>query len=207
MIDINKYYLFTFTQKFAALDGVYQVTKTMSFETALTDENVNFVTTLYAAVGLTQADFNADYTAYQGQEVWELQTPGPSPTTYYVPVPIAATLPDPTVTEYRNIYLSILIGPFADTASYSWIKGQVNDIVSSVTGNTNSAQWFANPSQNVWLTETQYAALSATRQANIKAIAPLTTVNQTNQAAIDALKTQISVLESIIISMQPTASS
>ncbi len=207
MIDINKYYLFTFTQKFASLDGVYQVTKTMSFETALTSENVNFVTTLYAAVGLAQADFNADYTSYQGEEVWELQTPGPSPTTYYVPVPIVATLPDPTVTEYQNIYLSILIGPFADTTSYSWIRSQVNDIVSSVTGTTNAGQWFANPAENVWLTETQYAALTATRQANIKAVAPLSTVNQTNQVVIDTLKTQISVLEAIIVSLQPPATS
>ncbi len=193
--------LFTFATPFALLNGVYSIVKTMTFETALAS-GVDFVAALYTPAGRTASEYASEYQAYAGQIVLQLQTvTAATVATYYVPLGVLSQVPDPTIQRYDDIYLSIHIGAFADETVYTWIAGQVNDLLASVTGNPDTAQFYSNPSDAIYLTQGQYAALVAQRTANIKTISPLIVQNQKLQQTIDSLQTLIRAYQANLIAL------
>ena len=193
--------LFTFSTPFATLNGVYTIVKTMTFETAL-GAGVDFVSSLYTPAGRTQENYASEYTSFSGQTVLQLQGVGSSAAvTYYAPLGVLSQIPDPTVKRYSDVYLAIKIGAFNDEATYTWLKGELDDLVSSVTGNTDTAQFYSNPSDDVYLTQSQYNALVAARAANIKTIAPLSVQNQALQNQIDTLQTMVNSYRTALLAL------
>lgn len=195
--------LFTFTKAFSLLNGVYKTLSIMTFEAALTN-NVNFLTSLYTPAGLNQSDYENDYATYRGQNVVEVQSVLDSSTILYIPEPIIALNPDPTVQKYQQIYYSVMIGAFKDPNVYTHIKTQLDDIVSSVTGVTEGGKWLADPAADEYLTEAEYEALDAARKANVKSIKSLRVQLEEQNAYIVSLQSLVESLKQKIIDQSTT---
>lgn len=192
---------FTFVTEFASLNGVYRVIGLTSYEASIA-AGVDYVAGLYTPAGLTSEQYTTDASTYAGQEIVVVQPPNTSSITYYLPLSIIALIPDPTVSRYDDVYLSLHVGMFKDPNTYTWVKSQVEDILSSVTGQKIQGQWLANSTKAQYLTEAEYDALDAERQANIKAIKPLTVVIQEQLTQITQLQALVSALEATIIAMR-----
>lgn len=192
--------LFTFTTPFASLNGIYVIMRTMTFETALAT-GVNFVASLYTPAGLSAGQYTSDASSYANQTVLQIQSVAATKQILYIPIGVLSQVPDPTVKRYSDVYLSIHIGPFADETVYTWIAGQLNDIASSVTGNTDTAQFYSNPADDVYLTHGAYAALSETRAANIKTITPLSVQKESLFKYIETLQAKVAAYEKTIIAL------
>jgi len=193
--------LFTFSTPFASLNGVYTIIKTMTFETALAT-GVDFVASLYTPAGRTSSDYAAEYTNFANQTVLQLQGVGlQNAPTYYAPLGTLLQIPDPTVKRYADIYMAIHIGPFPDETVYTWLKGQIDDLVASVTGNLDTVQFYSNPADDVYLTEGQYNTLQSQRAAAVVTVNPLTTQIQSLVTQLDALQTQIAAYQATLITL------
>jgi hypothetical protein len=192
---------FVFATPFVTLNGVYQIVKTMTFETALAS-GVDFVASLYTPAGRNKTDYASEYTNYAGQTVLQLQGVGDSTgTIYYAPLGVLAQVPDPTIKRYVDAYMNIHIGAFADETVYTWLKSQIDDLVAAVTGNTDTAQFYTNPADDLYLTDAQYASLAAARAANIRTVMPVTVQNQALQTTIDALQTKIRAYQTMLVNL------
>lgn len=192
--------LFSLATKFASLDGVYTVSALSTFNDMIVN-NQDFVANLYTPAGLAKADYIADFSSYEGGMVAIVQSVVDTSVTYYFPESILAMVPDPTVKKYQQIYMAIVLGAFKDTSTYSWAKTQVDAIMTAITGTTNQVKFMANPDNDVWLTDSEYAALDATRTANIKATESLYTQLQAALEAQSALQARIKTLEEAIVAL------
>lgn len=195
---------FTFVTKFSALNGVYKVVSLTTYE-ATVAASVDYAAGLYTPAGVDSSQYATDASSYAGQDVVVVQPPNDTSLTYYLPLSIIALVPDPTVTRYDDVYLSVHIGMFKDPDTYAWVKGQIEDILSSVTGETLQGQWLANSKKAQWLTTAEYDALDAQRQANIKAVRPLSVIIQDQLTQITKLQALVAALEQTIISMKSTS--
>lgn len=189
---------FALTTKFASLDGVYEVVSLGSFDDLIAS-GVDFVAKLYTPAGLAQADYIADYATYVGGVVCQVSPVSDSSTTYYFPEAILQLVPDPTVQKYQKVYIAALLGEFQDTSKYLWLKGEIDALISSVTGTTNQTRFMANPDNDVWLTQEEYDVIDAARKANIQAVNPIYLQLQNALALNTALQARVAALESAII--------
>lgn len=192
---------FTFVTRFSALNGVYKVVSLTTYE-ATVAAGIDYAAGLYTPAGLDSSQYQTDASSYAGQEVIVVQPPNNTALTYYIPLSLIALVPDPTVSRYDDIYLSVHIGMFKDPDTYAWVKGQIEDILSSVTGQTLQGQWLANSKKSQYLTEAEYDALDAERQANIKAVKPLSVIIQDQLTQITKLQALVAALEQTVISMR-----
>lgn len=192
---------FVLTTEFAALNGVYTVVAIMTYEATVT-AGVKYADVLYTPAGLSSDAYTTDAPTFKGQDVILVQSPSDTSVTLYFPTPILATLPDPTVSRYDDMYLSLHIGMFKDPGTYSWVKSQIEDILSSVTGQTINGRWMANPNRAQYLTEAEYAEIDAARKTNVKQIAPLTVQIQNQLKLIDQLQAQVDALTQTVIASQ-----
>ena len=195
---------YVLTTRFASLNGVYSTLSLQTYETFL-QAGLSLTKTLYTPAGLSDADRVADDASYRGTLIIEVASVTDPDTIYYFPEGVLAMTPDPTVSRYQQIYLAIYIGAFKNTAQYSFIKSQVEDMVQSVTGNTDTAKWLANPNEDLYLTESEYETLDAARQANIKAVTPYITTIQNQLTIINTLQAQNAALREKLISSSGTA--
>lgn len=192
-----KYY---FSSPFTALNGAYKVVSAMSLSEALNELQIDFVKYLYKPANLDGSTYTTDVLNWTNDNILELVSPGTTTTTIYVPSSIIASLPDPTVSKYSSVYLSVPLGyfPTGDSSAYSYVASQVSDIAASVTGVPGTAAFFANPDNDIYYTNSEYEALDKARQAKIVTLQPLQTQLTAANATITALKAQIAALESII---------
>lgn len=193
---------FTFTNEFTSLNGIYTVTSIQTFANAL-ENGVNFLTSLYAPAGLTQENYNADWQNYQNSQVLELTNVVAPNAVIYAPAPIIALMPDPTVKQYTNLAIGMILGVFDqvfDEVKLQWLLDEVSQLVQSVTGVSNSAQ-FMSPS-SVWMTEAAYKTLVAERQQNIHAVLTSYAALQAQIAINNQLKTIIAYYENTFKQLQ-----
>ena len=199
--DVGTTALFTFTTPFAKLNGIYTLQATTLYETAVA-QGIDFVNGLYVPAGLTENDYNNDWKTYAGQTVLTLQSVTTPATVIYPLEPLLALIPDPTVKNYPNLYVAIMLGCYADQTKLQWLVDEINNIAQSVTGTTNSAKLLFNSSK--WLTQAEYAAIDTARQANVKATQPLYEALQAQIAENNRLKTLVSAYEATLIELYKT---
>ena len=203
---VNTSARYTLIPRFAALNGIYTLTKIMSFDAAI-EEKVNFTDTLYGLVGLTEDDYNAEWSAYQTGQILRLtrcrdqaaiaaNTVGQ---VIHVPESLLQYVPDPMVRPYEDIYLAIDVGPYADPEKIDILRVQLNDLASAVTGTTNTAALMS--IGQIWLSDTDYAALAAERAGRIQQLTPQATTIQTLQTEVARLKSLVATYETTLVAL------
>ena len=197
-ISLDRVYAWTFPQKFATLNGTYRVIAIMTFADALTNE-VDFYKNLYQPAGLTQDQYNTDASGYQGQVVYQLQTPtDTTAVSIYVPSSLITVAPDPSVTEYVPIYVAVPLGVFKSSSEYAFILPELDALAAAVTGNTGTCRFFGKTENAQWLTNSEYDAMATARAAKVIATNSISTQKQSLQAVVDAQRATILALEEII---------
>jgi hypothetical protein len=197
MVEVSSTCLFTFITKFSPLNGVYRVRAETSFADAVAS-NTDFITYLYTPAGLGQADFNTDYPSYLNDKVLVLESVSTPLTVYYVPESIFQTIPDPTVREFVPLMATMNLGVHQNTQRIYPLLDQLKDLIQASLGITDPLLVMTNTQNKVYLTDTQYQTLEATRQASIHALIPLSL--QLKQAQDDnaVLAAKINAYEALI---------
>ena len=185
---------YTFTNEFESLNGIYTLTLKETYETAIAN-GVDFVKSLYTLANLTETDYQNDWKNYQNKTILQLESINDPSVIIYAPEPIVALVPDPTIRQYNDIYIGVVLGIFGqeDSDKISWILGQLNNLAQSITGTTNSSHIFS--SNKVWMAEADYAAIQAGRAANIKSVETDYSALQAQIAINGLLKNQIAYYE------------
>lgn len=189
---------YTFVNRMAALNGIYQVISVELFDEAL-QRGVDFNKLLYSPAGLSKDDWQTDYPTYKGQDVYWLQPTDSTATS--IPVPLGALMgwPDLDVKRYYNLSMVVTVGLYPDADRLSYLSSHVNDIVSSVTGQKSNVFWTASKSGAQYMTQSDYDKLEQTRQTNAQRLIPLSVQVAQRDKTIDDLKSQIAYLEQALI--------
>lgn len=189
---------FTFINKMDALNGIYQVVGVENFDEALL-RGVDFYKLLYTPAGLSETDWTTDYVGYKGADIYWLQ---PTDTTKdKIPVPYSAlsTIPNINVGRYYNYNLLVTVGLYDTPDMLSGLASQINDLVSSTTGEKSNVYWTASSSGAIYKTRDEYKALDTARKAKVTKLMPLSTQINTLNKQIDDLKARNNYLELALI--------
>lgn len=191
--------LFEFTSRFEDLNGVYRTRAETTFLDAISS-GVDFVTNLYAPVGLAQVDFNVDYNSYKQDVVVVLESTTDSSVVYYVPESIFLKIPDPTVREYFPLVLVVDLGVQKNPQTILPLMDNVRDLIQASLGTTDPLRIVTNPNNKVYLTDAQYAVLEAARAANIEELVPLSVQLIQEQRHSTLLAAKCAAYEALIAS-------
>lgn len=192
--------------RFAALNGIYTLTKVMSFDTAIED-GVDFEKSLYELVGLTEDDYLADWQSYQTEQILQLtrcRDPAAIAADVVgqivnVPESLLQYIPDPMVRPYEDIYLAINVGPYAAPEKIDWLRVQLNDLASAVTGTADAAAIMS--VGQLWLTDGQYADVTTDRDTRIQQMTPQVATIIAQQDEIARLRALITAYEQTLVAL------
>lgn len=189
---------FTFINKLASLDGIYQITSMESFQTAI-NRGVDFKSLLYSPAGLGDTDWQTDYANYTNDDVYWLQPTDNTKSQIPVPRSALAKLPDINVGSYIPLMLRVDVGLYKSPDELQYLADQISDIVSATTGETSSVIWTSRQSGTVYMTDDDYKALDTARKAKAQQLTPLITQVYQKDKIIDDQKSQIQYLQKALI--------
>ncbi len=199
---------YTFTTGFTTLNGIYTLVEVMTYTEAQT-EGINFVTYLYTPAGLPSTQYATDSPNYVTNRVLKLipanQVAGQTPM-LYVPESLIATIPDPMVSCYNNLAIGVSLGYFEDQTTLAWVISEINQVISSTVGTSNSAVLYSLGTQ--YMEISAYNSLVAQRQAALAQQTaqhgPYLTLYQQLQSAklqVQQLQTLVQYYENTLISL------
>lgn len=193
--DVGTTCSYTFVAPFTNLNGIYTLTRKHMFDDAV-NAGVDIAEQFYVPAGVSTDVYALEWTKYQNDSILIL-THVETQDIIAAPETALASLPDPMVKQYQEMYLAMPLGPIDDPDRVEWCKTQLRDIARSVVGATGDAMLMSTGS--VWMTSAEYAALEVTRQQSIMTIKPLQT--QVNEAVdqIQRLNDKIALMEDIIM--------
>lgn len=192
---------FTMVPRFAALNGIYKVIEIQAFSAAMS-ANVDFTNLLYVPAGLTGTNWSNDYTTYQGQDVYYLQSVnvpiGGTATVYPVPASLLLGPPDLSVKKYPNLYATLWFGAWKDPGEITWVINQISQLMTAVTGETDNLNFFSKKDGEVWLTDAQYAETVTQRAQAAAFSAPPAIQIQNLTAQVNQLNALVQHYEALL---------
>lgn len=203
--DVGATCAFTFTSRFAVLNGVYRVRTETTFRDALAS-GIDFVTSFYIPAGLQQSDFEDDQLSYRQDRVVILESVINTNTVYYAPESTFATVPDATIKEYYNLILVSKLGVHQNTQVILPLLDQIKDLVESSLGIADPCYVTTNAQNKVYLTDAQYATLEATRQAQITQLIPWSVRYKQLQDQNTYLAAKVAAYEALLANTLPQTS-
>ena len=172
--DLGETASYTFKAPIAALNGIYTLTKTLSFQ-ALVDEEISLYDTLYAPLGVSESVWDTDWPTYRDDTILKLDTADhlldedrTEIVSHYVPTRLISGIPDPNVLRVFDLFLAIELGRFEHPSEVAHAQAQLDDIAAAVSGTTDTARLFS--AEETWVTRTAYAATVAERASRIDAL-------------------------------------
>ncbi len=198
MPEVGAVCRFTFIPKFNTLNGVYRVRAETNFEDAIAS-GISLIDSLYTPAGLGQTDYNADYNSYLNTRLAVLESVLDSDVVYYTPESIFLTVPDPTVQEFYPLTLVVELGIQKNSQEILPLLDQIEDLIKATLGTENSLRVLTNPQNRVYLTQSEYDVLVASRQANINRLAPFSAQIQLLQQQNQYLAAKVASYEAKII--------
>lgn len=149
---------------------------------------------IYEPKGLSQATFEADRAL--GAHIITLVS-GTQPI-IHVPDTYIEAYPLQNTVAYKTVVVSVSLGPLPDSLDLTFLKTQLQGVVSDVIGVTPEVKLHVLPALDV-ITDTQHEALEAARQAAIANRKTDRARVLELQAQVAAMTQQIQTLEQIII--------
>lgn len=163
---------FVFTAKFSTLNGNYRTRAETTFKDAQL-AGVDFVANFYVPAGLSQNDFNADYTSYVNDRIVVLESVNNSEVVYYVPESAFLEVPDPTIREYFPLIAVVDLGVQKNTQAILPLLDNIKDLIQSTLGTKEPLRVVTNSENKVYLTDAEYQDLLEDRQSSITELLPL----------------------------------
>lgn len=189
--------LFSFRAKFSTLDGVYRIRAETTFLDAIASK-IDFVAHLYTQAGLSQTDFNNDYSGYLKDRIVVLESVVSSSIVIYVPESIFQKVPDPTIKEFVPLMLTVNLGVYENAQVIYPLLDHISDLIKASLGVTDPLRILTNTQNKVYLTNTQYEALEQARLTNIHTLVPLSLQLKQEQDKNTLLAAKVAAYEDLI---------
>ncbi len=197
-VNVGWTYKFTFTNDFSSLNGVYSVVKIYTYDELIND-GVDLNEGLYAHVGKTADNLDADVHLYRNEDIYKLVNPDDSTVVYYVPYLILLTIPDPNINKYPKLVLGVNLGIFENAEQLTSVINTLQEILSKTVGITEAPKIFS--VGHKWLTPDEYADIELSRVTASRSVVNyyseiqklLKTLSQ-QQTQIEVLKTQLQTI-------------
>lgn len=188
---------YTFTTRFAGFNGIYHLVHSGTYQDAVS-QGMDLYKTLYEPTGLTKEDLETDWVTYRTQPVFKLQH-ADTLIEIYAPLAVIDQTPDPMVVKCHDLGLTVHLGYYKDSAKIRWIKTQIDDMVTSVVGTTNTTSFITRGQR--YLRQSDYDTMESTRSTHITQINPLTKQLQDQKKMIDTLQTKINAYEALLVTL------
>lgn len=195
----NYVYAFTFKSLFSSLNGIYRVESIMSYA-ELINSNIDLYKITYKANNVSEDIFKTDLDIIRAGKVLKLVLVTNEETIVYIPDYLFDKIPDGSVQKYFKLGLAVTLGIFDNIEDLNNIKDEVDQIISSMTGNTNKTAIFTVKGE--YMTTDQYKTIDDARNLAITRISNHYTDKQKLLKEIDSLKTKLKYYEDLLISTQ-----
>lgn len=197
-VNVGWTYKFTFTNDFSSLNGVYSVVKIYTYDELIND-GIDLNDGLYAHVGKTADNLDADVHLYRNEDIYKLVNPDDSAVIYYVPYPILMTIPDPNIKKYAKLVLGVNLGIFDNQDQLTSVISTLQEILSKTVGIEETPQLFS--VGHKWLTPDEYSDIEAQRLTASREVVNYYSETQKLLDEISKKQTQIDVLKSHVKSI------
>ena len=197
--EIGTTSLYTFTKPFEELNGIYTLTKTLTFDQAIA-ESIDFVNGLYVPAGRGEAEFQDEWRSFRDDQIFQLKSVNENGNLFPVPKSILDRLPDANVREFDNLYIAITLGFFDDPEQLSWLIRQLQDMATSVTGETDTVHIYSTGTE--WMTDKDYQDLKTVREAKVEQVQPLIVTVREQQNEILRLRNIINQYETTLLTLR-----
>lgn len=180
---LNSTGLYTVAGPFTIAADTLYTCKAINSYAALVSAGVDVYALYYQPVGLTQQQYQNDYTA--GANIITLMSS--TAATVMLPDTYISSVPNSGNVAYVEFLAVANLGPMPEATNLAFLQQQLADVVSSVIGVTPTISVFALPTTDV-MSQEQAAVAEAARQAAI-------TNRATDYAALLALRQQYATLQ------------
>lgn len=191
---LNAKGLYTVTMPFELAPNTLYTCKAIRSYADLIDAGVDIYTTVYAPLGLVQANYQADLAA--GANLITLMSA--TSATVHVPDTYITAFPDLGIVPYSEVVLALSLTPVPDSLDLTFVKQQVANAASDAIGLTPTVTAFVVPLSGT-MTKTQADAAESARQAAITNRTSDYAKLKTLQQQYAALQQQYAVLEQMVI--------
>ena len=191
-------YSFTFTNEFAARNGIYTLVKLMTYDEYLADGGDLFGD-VFSPVGLTGEDMNEAMDTIRASKMMKLVSPDSveDTATIFMPTCYAEDNPDHNVSKYMRLGVTTYIGVTKDPALLNFMKEALTEYVQAVAGIDPKPQYVS--VGNVWLTDQQYEDILAQRDESKLKIINYYSENARLQSTVAKLEERLKVYEELIV--------
>ncbi len=194
----NFVYNFLFVANFTSLDGIYKVLSISSYDALVTD-GIDLFKVLYEANGLLEADFESDIDAIRDARIFKLEDVNDPSNLIFMPEFLFVNVPDNSVQKYMRLGIVCDIGIHDNENQVTTLKSEIEQTITAMIGANDNAVVYK--ISDAWMTETDYAAIVATREANISTVSNSYTDKVALQLEVDRLRTKITYYENLIKSI------
>lgn len=166
-IELGWTYKFKFNNDFTLLDDIYTVLRIYTYSELLEDK-IDLNTELYAKVGKTKMQFEADVSTLRNDKILKVQHPEHQDTILYIPTSILSEAPLFTVKKYGRLMVVLNVGVYPNKEDLDYVKNLLHEELQVMLG-------FANPpdilvTRHQWLTDQEYQELKDEREQNKKVV-------------------------------------
>lgn len=166
-IELGWTYKFKFNNDFTLLDDIYTVLRIYTYSELLEDK-IDLNTELYAKVGKTKMQFEADVATLRNDKILKVQHPEHQDTILYIPTSILSEAPLFTVKKYGRLMVVLNVGVYPNKEDLDHVKNLLHEELQVMLG-------FANPpdvlvTRHQWLTDQEYQELKDEREQNKKVV-------------------------------------
>lgn len=185
-------YDFKFKSLLSSLNGIYQVSSLLSYE-ELINTNVDLFASTYEPLGLDEVAYDSDLNSIREGKTAKLVSVNNPEEIWYVPEHLFDIVPDGSVQRYLHLGLAVDLGVFDDSEQLELLKEEIEQIVQTKIGVSQSAIIYS--VKDAWMSKSEFQLIEAARLINIEQTNNHYTDKLKLQKEVDRLKTLITYYE------------
>lgn len=198
---VGQAYKFTFDSKYSKCNGIYLVSKLMTYDEYLADGN-DIKQDFYDACELGDDDIAKDLPQLRTTTIVEVSPPDDTTQIRITHFPLCFVMetPDHNINRYHKFGLITYCGMTDSIDKFAFIKENIKDMLTACLGIDPKPYWIDLGYQ--WLTESDFNEQQQQQQAASVKIINYFTENQRLQREYNAINTKFNGYEEIIINQQ-----
>ena len=185
-------YDFKFKSLLSSLNGIYQVSSLLSYE-ELINTNVDLFASTYEPLGLDEVAYDSDLNSIREGKTAKLVSVNNPEEIWYVPEHLFDIVPDGSVQRYLHLGLAVDLGVFDDSEQLELLKEEIEQIVQTKVGVSQSAIIYS--VKDAWMSKSEFQLIESARLINIEQTNNHYTDKLKLQKEVDRLKTLITYYE------------
>ncbi len=192
-------YKFFFRHDYQMLEGIYLLTKIMTYDAYLKSGG-DLMSDFYPHADKDDADLVLDLSSIRSGRIFQLDDPNSlSGKTIFAPEYYLSGVPDHNVRQYHKIGMIAFVGIVDEMSVLDYVVKNIEEEIQAATGITPKPEIIA-LDRGVWMTDSDYAEEVKKRDESAKHTINFFSENKRLHDEISKLKTRITAYEEIISS-------